>query len=194
MAEIGKLIVLEAVDDTALELLSDEICGWLRECGLPVEETREPTYGPAGAQILLARQGRLYFDATSLALLYLADRLDHVERTNGMASALQAGRHVICLHYGLAAVSRLWGQVESDWLCRIDALCRVPDLTLFYDLPVEGLPQEQLRESYLAAIPCLRKAGQEVQIVGDRDARSQISSAGKRWIAKLLELVPPERE
>lgn len=194
MAENGKLIVVEAVDDAALELLSDEMCGWLRESGLRVEETREPTYGPAGAQILLSRQGHLQFDEASLALLYLADRLDHVQRKNGIAHSLQAGRHVICLHYGLAALARLWGMVESDWLCRIDALCRVPDLTLFFDLPVEGRSQMRLREGYLAAIPCLRKSGQEVQIVGGSDAPLQVSLAGQRRVADLLKLAPPERE
>jgi thymidylate kinase len=191
MVENGKLIVLEAADDAALARFSEEIGRWLRKGGLSVEETREPTYGPAGTQILLARQGRLRFDATSLALLYLADRLDHVQRADGIESSLAAGRHVICTHYGLAAVSRLWGQVDPDWLCRIDALCPVPDLTLFVDLPTDGLPQRQLRESYLAAIQCLKRNGQEICIVDEGDAPAQMLSACKRRIAHLLELGPP---
>jgi len=199
MAENGKLIVLEAVDDTALALLSGQLCRWLRECGLPVEETREPTYGPAGAQILLSRQGRVHFDAVSLALLYLADRLDHVQREDGIDNSLAAGRHVICNHYGLAAGSQLWGQVEYDWLCRIDALCRVPDLTLFVDLPADAPLQSQLRAGYLAAIQCLKDTGQNMRVVDGvfnglvaaEDVLAQMSLACKQQIAGLLALEPP---
>jgi len=195
MAEKGKFIVLEAVDDSALALLSGELCRWLRECDLPVEETREPTYGPAGVQIILSRQGRLHFDAASLALLYLADRLDHVQREDGIASSLAAGRHVVCIHYGLAAVSQLWGQVEYDWLCRIDAPCRVPDLTLFVDLPADGPLQSRLREDYLAAVQCLKDNGQGITVVDgvvdSDDVLAQVGWACKRYIARMLALEPP---
>ena len=156
MANDAKLIVLEAVDDAVLAYLSGEVCRWLRNCELLIEETREPTYGPAGTQILLDRQGRLRFDAASLALLYLADRLDHVQHTGGIERSLAAGRHIVCTHYGLAAAARLWGEVDWDWLCRIDTLCRPPDLTLFLDLKVQDAPQVQLRQGYLAAIDCLQ--------------------------------------
>ena len=63
MAENGKLIVLEAVDDGVLTQLAERLCRWLCARGLAVEHTHEPTYGPAGTQILLAGQGRLQFDA-----------------------------------------------------------------------------------------------------------------------------------
>jgi hypothetical protein len=127
-------------------------------------------------------------------LLYLADRLDHAQRTDGIESSLAAGRHVICMHYGLAAVARLWGQVECDWLCCIDALCRVPDLTLFVDLPTDEPWQKQLREGYLAAIQCLQSSGPEISVVDGGDAPAQTDLVCKKHIAHLLKLERPDYE
>jgi thymidylate kinase len=195
MVETGKFIVLEAVDDLGLDGLSEELCRWLRGTGLPVEETAEPTHGPAGTQVRLARQGRLQFDATSLALLYLADRLDHVQHAGGLAHSLAEGRHVICRHYGLAAAARLWGQVEWDWLCSIDSLCRTPDLTLWVDLCPDGRKQRpKLWEAYQAAVSCLQTSGQKIVVVAGTRTPAQAALACKQEIARLLGLDPPSRE
>lgn len=190
MAKSAQLIVLEAVDDRALAQLSAELCRWLRECGLAIKETHEPTCGPAGTQILLARQRRVQFDATSLALLHLADRLDHASRPDGIESWLAAGRHVICQHYGLAAAAWLWGQVAWDWLHRIDALCRVPDLTLFVDWAAEGSQQERLRQGYLAAIRRLRESDSSIRIIDGTQTPAQVRLACNRQVADLLGIQP----
>jgi len=194
MAEHGKLIVLEAVDHGALERLAEELCRWIRGRDLAVEHTHEPTYGPAGTQILLARQGRLQFDATSLALLYLADRLDHAQRTDGIESWRAAGRHVICTHYRLAATARLWGEVESDWLDRIDALSCVPDLILYIDFPTQGLQQKSLREGYRASIQHFQNRGQDVITVDGALMPELVHSTCQKHIARLLGLELPDSD
>jgi dTMP kinase len=195
MVERGKLFVLEAVDDATLARLSGELCHWLRECGLAVEETQEPTYGPAGTQILLARQGRLHFDPTSLALLYLADRLDHVQRSDGIESWLEAGKHVICTHYRLAAAAWLWGEVEWDWLCRIETPCCVPDMTLYVDMrETHKASQERLQAGYRAAIQRMQNRGQDVSIVDGAGPPEKLHLACKRHMARLLELELADRD
>ena len=124
---------------------------------MAVEQTREPTHGPAGSQVLLARQGRLQFDPASLALLCLADRLDHLHE-GGILSWLEQGRQVVCVHYALAAYARQWGQVDWAWQRQIDAPCRAPDLTLFVD--AASAAEDPLRAAYLQAIERLRQEGQ----------------------------------
>jgi dTMP kinase len=182
---MGKLIVLEAVDDEVLDELAERLSRWLAACGIDAECTREPTYGPAGTQVLLAEQERLELDAMSLALLYLADRLDHVERAEGLASWLDRGQHVICAHYGLAAAARLWGEVDWAWMERIDALSRKPDLTLFVDLPVD-IESKRLQASYRAVVE---------RLCSDSDVRTIHSTepqtaflACQRAIAHMLDL------
>ena len=81
MPERGKLIVLEGVEDETLTAVAEGLCRWLRDIGQAVESTREPTYGPAGTQVLQVLQGRLQLDPVSEALLRVADCLDHAQRT-----------------------------------------------------------------------------------------------------------------
>ena len=188
MAESGKLIALEAIDGIAVARLAEELCRWIREHGMAVEHTREPTYGPAGTLLLLAQQGRLTFDAASLALLHLADRLDHEQRVDGIGAWRASGRHVVCTHYRLAADARLCGQVEWDWLQRIDALSCTPDLTLYVDFPVPETRQESLRAGYYAAIQRLWNEGQEIYVIDGAAAPEHLYLACKKHLACLLGL------
>jgi dTMP kinase len=184
MAEQGKLIVLEGIDGTMLGELAESLCCWLREQQVAVERTREPTYGPAGSQVLLARAGRLELDPVSLALLCLADRLDHLEHEDGILAWLGQGRHVVCVHYALSAYARQWGQVEWEWQRQVDASCRVPDLTLYVDRSrAEGDP---LRSAYLQAIERMRAEGQSVVVVDGRGSPDVVLGVCRRHVADLL--------
>ena len=189
MAEPGKLIVLEGIADATLGDLAASLCRWLREQQVAVEHTREPTYGPAGSQVLLVRQGRLQLDAVSLALLCLADRLDHLHE-GGILSWLDRGRHVVCVHYALSAYAHQWGQVDWGWQRQIDASCRVPDLTLLVDLPRFGkhphAEEEPLRMAYLQAVERLRAEGQAVVVVDGRGGLEEVLGECQRHVADLL--------
>jgi thymidylate kinase len=184
MAAHAKLIALEGTDDIALGSLAESLCRWLRERGVSVECTREPTHGPAGSQVLLARQGRLQLDAVSLALLHLADRLDHLEREEGILSWLAEGRCVVCVHYALHAYARLWGQVEWEWQRRIDASCRAPDLTLLVDL--HRAAKDPLQMAYRRAAGRLREGGQAVVVIDGRNALDDVLGMCQRHVVDLF--------
>ena len=194
MAAHGRLVVLEGIDDAALGELGKSLCRWLRGLGVAAEHTQEPTYGPAGSQVILVQQGRLQLDAMSLALLCFADRLDHMEREDGILSWLEAGRHVVCVHFGLYAYARQWGEVEWDWQRRIDALCREPDLTLYVSPCGQnardpgGQHARCLCDGYSAAIARLRGEGQPVVVVDGRSSSDEIRGACQRHVADLLDL------
>jgi hypothetical protein len=157
----GKLITLEGPDHALLDRQAARLCRWLRDLDLPVDRTAEPTGGPVGVQIRLHDQGRLHFTPQSLALLLVADRLDHLEKENGILSLLAAGRHVLCVGYTLSAYARLCGEVPLGWHRRINARCRVPDLALYIgpdapDLPkMVGLVQSPLTtgEEWTQSVP-----------------------------------------
>ena len=186
MAEQGKLIVLEGTDDAILDDLAASLCRWLREQSIAVEQTREPTYGPAGSQVLLARQGRLQLDAVSLALLGLADRLDHLECEGGILSWLDQGRHVVCVHYAMAAYARQWGQVDWAWQRQIDASCRSPDLTFFVDSA--AVEEDALQMAYLEAIERLREEGQTVVVIDGHGALDEALGACQRHVADVIQV------
>ena len=141
MPVTGKLIALEGPDHALLDRQAAQICRWLADLGIAIDRSAEPTGGPVGAQVRLHDQGRLHFTPQSLALLLVADRLDHLEKENGILSLLAAGRHVLCVGYTLSAYVRLSGQVPLDWHRRINARCRAPDLALYIGPDARELPE-----------------------------------------------------
>ena len=198
MAATGKLVALEGLDDALLGALAARLCAGLRERDSAAEPTREPTYGPAGAQVRLARQGRLPLDPVSLPLLCLADRLDHLDREAGIRAWLAAGRHVLCVHYALYAYAWQWGQVDWDWQRRIEVSCPLPDLTLYVDTPyaaldgtcvggaeVRGASAARLEAGYWQAIERLQGEGQPVVIVDGCGPPDEVYDACLRHVVDL---------
>ena len=125
MPQRGKLIALEGADGDLLGELSGSLHRWLRGLGVDVEHTAEPTSGPVGALVQLHAQGRLALTPESLALLQMADRLDHLTRENGILSWLDAGRHVLCARYLLSSLAQLYGQVPLDWHTKGNVVVRL---------------------------------------------------------------------
>ena len=164
MSERGKLIAIEGADEGVLDALAEGLSRWLRDAGVPVEQTGAPTLGPAGAQIRLCQQGRFRLDPACLALLFTADRIDHLTRAGGILSWLDKGRHVLCVRYWLFSYAYLLDHVELSWLREIDAPCLLPDLTLFVETPPAGSAEdgERLRENYVRVTEVLQREGHRI--------------------------------
>lgn len=167
MAQEGKLIALEGVNETLLEVLVQRLYRWLGERGIAAEHTAEPTAGPVGAQIVLARQGRLCLDPLSLALYDVADRMDHMGRADGVLAWLSQGRYVLCARYLAFSYACHLAHVDLDWLLKINARCRVPDLTLFVDTGPDAATTD-LYAHYQEALSALQRDGQDVVVVDGR--------------------------
>lgn len=181
----GRFIVLEGLDGagttTQARLLGDA----LRRSGRRVHVTAEPSAGPAGAlvrQILtrrIAGADGAGFDPTALALLFAADRLDHVAAE--IAPKLRDGVDVISDRFTLSSLA-YQGLTTGDmaWVDGINSRAAVPDLTVFLRVPAPvafrrrqavtadreifevGAFQRQVAESYERAMAYLRAAGQRI--------------------------------
>lgn len=162
-AHRGKFIVLEGIDGagttTQLNVLRDHF----RRAGRRAFFTHEPSDGPAGMLIRLALQKRLVganydlhdpadappaaaaaFDPGALALLFAADRADHMAAQ--VLPNLEAGRDVVCDRYLLSTLAYQGQHAELEWLLEINRPAIVPDLTLFLDVP-PGEAEERMRGS-----------------------------------------------
>jgi dTMP kinase len=184
----GKLIALEGIDDARLGAQSEYLCRWLQGQGIVVERTEEPTRGPVGALLRLSRRGRLELDPTSLALLWVADRMDHLEREDGILAWLGQGRYVLCARYTIHTYASMIDQVEPDWLRQIDALCRPPDLTLFFEpFPSpEGTDLASLGAGYERALEAAQRAGETIVRVAGSSATGHIERVCRRAVAGLF--------
>jgi dTMP kinase len=187
----GRFVVLEGLDGagttTQARLLGDR----LRAAGRSAHVTAEPSGGPVGALIrqVLTRRiggGDGGFDPAALALLFAADRRDHLAVE--IAPKLAMGVDVVSDRYALSSLA-YQGAVLGDmgWVHAVNREATAPSLTVFLRVRPEvalrrrraasmdreiyevGAFQRKVARSYVAALARLRDAGERVaELDGER--------------------------
>jgi len=148
-AHPGVFIAIEGVDGcgstTHSRLLTKALKATGRECVL----TCEPTNGPIGAMIRQILQRRLFVaDATgprgfawgTMALLFAADRLDHLDSL--VLPSLHDGSIVVSDRYDLSSLAYQSAtapdpHVAVPWIRELNARAVRPDVTVVIDVPAE---------------------------------------------------------
>jgi dTMP kinase len=131
----GAFIVLEGLDGAGTTTQCTAIAARLRAEGYPVLVTREPSDGPVGTLVRQALAGRLRLPdgraltPDTLALLFAADRVDHV--ASEIEPALAKGAIVLSDRYLLSSLAYQGSELPLPWVAGINWRSRVPDLTLF---------------------------------------------------------------
>ena len=149
----GRLIVLEGIEGVHLEEFAHQLALYLANRGVKrsqIRITRQPSDGPVGRDIRLALRGRLQLDKRTLAVLFAADRLDHLHvPETGIEARLQKGDWIILDRYYLSQYAfQTYQGFDLDWLRALNRHCRRPDLTFYIELPMDtciGNYQAQLR-------------------------------------------------
>jgi dTMP kinase len=136
----GKLIVLEGIDGSGTTTQATLLVKALRKRGLKTVLTAEPSDGPAGKLVRGYLQSKFKFKdpglrACGLALLFAADRLEHL--SNQINPWLAQGRIVISDRYLLSSLAYQSLECDPDWVAEINIFAPSPDLTLLLDLPAE---------------------------------------------------------
>jgi dTMP kinase len=151
----GLFIVLEGVDGAGTTTQARLLAEALRARRLPVHLTAEPSSGPIGALLRQALKGRVVAGGAvgaaeplswgTMALLFAADRLDHLEAE--VLPNLAEGTSVICDRYYHSTVGYQslggGGSAAIAWLRELNARARVPDLTLVLDAAPEVAAQRR---------------------------------------------------
>jgi dTMP kinase len=162
----GKFIVLEGIDGSGTTTQLDRSVAYLVSLGHPAVGTREPSTGPVGRLLreVLLGQHRLSDGAPmsghSMALLFAADRIDHLQRE--IEPSLAVGITVISDRYLLSSLAYQAEEADRDWVAGLAKDVRAPDLTILLDVPIEvaakrrqaaGRPIERYdADSYLAKV------------------------------------------
>jgi len=196
----GKFVVLEGVDGSGLSTQTGLLRAWLEENQSlfgKTHFTKEPTDGPVGSVIRQALSKRLKpLDEKVMALLFAADRLDHLYCTGtgdqlaGINEMLAQGINVISDRYYLSSFAYQALNLDLDWVREINKFARKPDLIIFLHVPVQESVQrrnksrfhEELYEkedyltrisrNYLAVCAKLQAEGENIVIIdGARDKR-----------------------
>lgn len=141
----GLFIVLEGIDGAGTTSQTKQLADWMRGRGEKVHTTREPSDGPIGTmlrQILTRRlvsrqvdQTAVPVDPATIALLFAADRLDHLQ--NEIIPYTKAGFHVICDRYVLSSLAYQSVEVDMRFVRQINEKAKAPDLTVFLQVSPE---------------------------------------------------------
>ena len=134
-------IVLEGIDgsgtSTQLGLLERHLEGR----GRRVHATREPSQGPVGRLLReILHGGHRHsddgapVDGLAMALLFAADRRDHLRRE--IEPALANGVDVVSDRYLLSSLAYQAQEADRSWVASLARDLREPDLTLLLDLPI----------------------------------------------------------
>ena len=146
MAKMSKFITFEGLDGAGKSTHLAWFADMLRQRGHDVLVTREPGGTPLGEQLreILLNQP---MSIGTEALLMFAARLEHIEQV--IKPALSAGKWVISDRFSDASFAYQGGGRGLDWgkLSQLEQWVHPdlqPDLTLFFDVPVE-VAQQRLR-------------------------------------------------
>jgi dTMP kinase len=125
----GRLIVIEGIDGAGTTTQTQRLSEWMNERGLSAHPTREPSTGPVGRLLREALRGGESISGTAMALLFAADRMDHLHRE--IEPALRRGQHVISDRYTLSSLAYQAEESDRDFVAAINARALRPDLTLY---------------------------------------------------------------
>lgn len=128
----GLFIVFEGIDGSGTTTQSNILQRRLLDCGFSVALHAEPTIGPIGSIIRQHLIGRLPLDDIALALLFAADRSDHINNpVNGIKKFQQQGTIVISDRYLLSSLVYQQDILSIDEIFLLNKNVLVPDLTFF---------------------------------------------------------------
>ncbi|WNG26399.1 dTMP kinase [Cystobacter fuscus] len=186
----GLLIVLEGLDGAGTTTQVERLAAALKAEGHSVLTTREPSDGPVGVLIRQALTGRVVLPGgagplapETLALLYAADRTDHLRAR--VLPALEAGQVVLSDRSVLSSLAYQGASLPMEWVEAINSHAIPADLTLFVQVSIEvaarrraarGGPEElfdaeekqrRISQQYEAAIALRGAREHVVRIDGD---------------------------
>jgi dTMP kinase len=171
----GAFIVLEGLDGAGTSTQMQRLAASLRSSGHRVTATGEPSDLPIGQLIRRALRRRLPGRARgqtlthqALALLFAADRLDHLHQQ--ILPALRKGEVVLCDRYLLSSLVYQGLTTRPAWVSQINRLAVLPDLTLFIDVDPRTAAARRA------------KRGKEAELFEDEQMQRKVAARYRRVI------------
>jgi dTMP kinase len=158
----GRFVVLEGIDGSGTTTHVARLAERLRSMRVPVRATREPSDGPVGTLVRQVLTGRVVVPGgrapgwATMALLFAADRMDHVE--SEIDPFIAQGGIVLSDRYDASSLayqsisSGAEAKEAVEWIRSLNRYVRRPDLTIVLDLSPETAADRRLRRGEAAQL------------------------------------------
>jgi dTMP kinase len=205
----GRFLVLEGLDGAGTTTQGAILAKRLVAMGRRVYLTSEPSRGPVGRLVRRVLKGAVAggggrpLDQRALALLFAADRLDHV--AGEVAPRLAAGVDVVSDRYALSSLAYQSAATgDLGWVEALNREAPGPDLTIFLEVrPAVALRrrfaasaerdiyevpafQRRVAAAYRRALRRLRVRGERVAVVDGEAEVASVAEAVERAARALL--------
>lgn len=134
----GKFIVFEGIDGSGKSTQIERLKSHLDQRAIRACSTFEPTDGAVGKLIRQMLAGDLPCDQRTIAMLFAADRSDHLfNAENGLCRMVDEGCVVLCDRYYFSSYAYHSQYVDMEWVIASNienAKALKPDMTLFIDV------------------------------------------------------------
>lgn len=158
----GRFVVLEGIDGSGTTTQVARLADRLRAARVAVRSTREPSDGPVGTLVRQVLTGRVVVPGgrapgwATMALLFAADRMDHVE--SEIEPFVAQGGIVISDRYDASSLA--YQSVSSgaeakeavEWIRTLNRYVRRPDLTVVLDLPPDVAADRRMHRGEAAQL------------------------------------------
>jgi dTMP kinase len=140
----GRFVVIEGIDGAGTTTQAARLTERLRSEKVHARTTQEPSDGPIGTLVRQVLTGRIVCPGglapgwATMALLFAADRMDHVEAE--IEPFLASGGTIISDRYDASSLayqsvmSGSGGQTAIEWIRSINRHAMRPDLTIVLDV------------------------------------------------------------
>ena len=147
-------IAFEGLDGSGKSTQAKLLAAKLKEEGISVYTTSEPTTSRIGSIIKDIFKHKMEADHRTIAALFVADRLDHLLNKNeGILKKLEEGNTVICDRYYFSSYAYQGTHLPIDWVIQANSLSADilrPDLNIFIDVDPE-LSMKRVNQSRSSA-------------------------------------------
>lgn len=143
-------IVLEGIDGSGKSTQAALLAEKMRDFGLKVHLTCEPTHDSIGTLIRDIFKGNFPTNEQTIAALLAADRLHHIlDKENGMKAKADSGHWIVCDRYYFSSYAYHGAHVDMEWVAELNKKASEafrPDLTVFLDIDPQ-LAMERIKTS-----------------------------------------------
>jgi dTMP kinase len=162
MKKSGWFVVVEGIDGSGTTTQVQRLADRLRTMGVLVRATREPSDGPVGMLVRQVLSGRVVVPGgrspgwATMALLFAADRMDHVE--SEIEPFVAAGGVVLSDRYDASSLayqsvsSGVEAKEAVEWIRSLNRYARRPELTIVLDLPPDVAAERRARRGDAAQL------------------------------------------